>query len=148
MAFDVRRRLPGNLELQVMQARDAGMSLKGVAYNVPGSTALADLSQSQTIDDFLHSCHSFRHGTTPHTMPPLPPDIGSSMEKLLLDEICALCQERAALMAKQQSSEQLIKHLEERVGYLEDCLDQSADAGIEAGVETSLPPLNHDTQPS
>lgn len=34
-------------------------------------------------------------------------------------------QERATLVAKQQSSEQLIKHLEERVMYLEECLDQS-----------------------
>lgn len=41
------------------------------------------------------------------------------------EESLLALQERATLVAKQQSSEQRIKHLEERVMYLEDCLDQS-----------------------
>lgn len=61
-------------------------------YRVPGSPALADYSQSQTVNDFLRSCHSMRHTAEPPAMPPLPPDVGSSMEKLLLDQICQLCQ--------------------------------------------------------
>lgn len=60
-------------------------------------------------------------------------------------------QERATLVAKQQSSEQLIKHLEERVTYLEDCLDHSASAFMdEEGdtedgcVKASCPPTTPD----
>lgn len=75
-----------------MQAQHASLTVKTVTYNVSPSPLRADPSQSHTINEFLHSCHSIQHGAALHEMPPLPPDVGISMENLLLDQICRLCQ--------------------------------------------------------
>lgn len=80
------------LTCDALQASDITPRQRNVAYTVPGCAALADYSQSQTVTEFLRSCRSLQHGVERHAMPPLPPDVGSSMEKLLLDQICQLCQ--------------------------------------------------------